>query len=53
VKTKMKYLTIYVYDELRKYVVDLSLSLDRPLNYVAIKMIEYAVEKHKKGELKI
>lgn len=49
----MKYITIYVYDELRKYVVDLSLELDRPLNYVGIKMIEYAIEEHKKGRLKI
>jgi len=49
----MKYLTVYLPDNLKNYIEDVAVALDRNKNYVTLKLLEKAIELHKKGEFEI
>jgi len=52
-ETRMKNISAVIRDEDAEYIKNLAASLDRTPSWIIRKMIEYAVEHHKKGELNI
>ena len=49
----MKVVATRISDQDKIYLEDVAVALDRPLSWVLRKMIEYAIEQHKKGELNL
>ena len=49
----MKNISAVIRDEDAEYIESLAASLDRTVSWIIRKMIEYAVEQHRKGELNI
>ncbi|MHA1263174.1 MAG: hypothetical protein ACTSSA_14005 [Candidatus Freyarchaeota archaeon] len=49
----MKLIGAKIRDEDERYIVELARALDRTKSWVVRKLLEYAVEQHKKGEFEL
>ena len=49
----MKMVGFRIGDKEKIYIEDIAVALDRPISWVLRKMIEYAVEQHKKGKFEL
>jgi len=48
-----KTMAIYVTEEIKKYIEDLAVALDRSESYIAEKLLEESIKLHKEGKFEL